>query len=196
MSLEEIVAFTVFAVVTSITPGPNNIMLAATGANVGMRRGIPHLAGISLGFALMLFLVATGLGVVILDSPALMSGLRMSVSRCCCGSPGKSRRQVGRRKRNASGRSVSSRRWHSNGSTRKPGSSARARSEDSCRKAPSAVPQAAFFALVFLLAGSPCMVVWLGFGAAMQYVLRTDRSLRIYNVVMGVLLAATTPLLL
>ena len=66
----------------------------------------------------------------------------------------------------------------------------------SCRRAPSAVPQAAFFALVFIIAGAPCMMVWLGFGAAMQYVLRTDRALRAFNIAMGVLLAATTPLLL
>ncbi len=59
MSLEQVAALFVFAVVTSITPGPNNIMLAATGANVGVRRGLPYLLGVNVGFTLMLFLFAT-----------------------------------------------------------------------------------------------------------------------------------------
>ena len=76
MSFEQVVAFLIFAVVTSITPGPNNIMLTATGANVGMRRGLPHMFGIALGFALMLFLVAAGVGRALLASPASMDVLR------------------------------------------------------------------------------------------------------------------------
>src|SRR5688500_20220486 len=76
MNAEQLLAFVVFAIVTSITPGPNNVMLTATGANVGFRRGLPHVAGVSLGFALMLFLVAAGLGAAILDSPEAMRMLR------------------------------------------------------------------------------------------------------------------------
>ena len=48
MRLEPILAYFVFSIVTSVTPGPNNVMLTATGANVGIRRGMPHLLGISL----------------------------------------------------------------------------------------------------------------------------------------------------
>ena len=73
MSFEQIVAFAVFAVVTSITPGPNNIMLTATGANVGVRRGMPQMLGISFGFALMLFLVAAGAGTALLVNPGAFS---------------------------------------------------------------------------------------------------------------------------
>jgi len=47
MRLEPILAYFVFSVVTSVTPGPNNVMLTATGANVGIRRGIPHVLGCS-----------------------------------------------------------------------------------------------------------------------------------------------------
>ena len=50
-----------FAFVTSATPGPNNMMLLASGANFGFVRTIPHMFGISLGFGLMIFLVGIGL---------------------------------------------------------------------------------------------------------------------------------------
>jgi threonine/homoserine/homoserine lactone efflux protein len=51
-----------FALVTVITPGPNNLMLMASGANFGFRRTVPHMLGITLGFPCMVLLV--GLGVM------------------------------------------------------------------------------------------------------------------------------------
>ncbi len=50
-----------FAFVMSITPGPNNLMLLASGANFGFRRTIPHMLGVSLGFVLVAFLMGIGL---------------------------------------------------------------------------------------------------------------------------------------
>lgn len=50
-----------FAFVTSVTPGPNNMMLMASGANFGLRRTVPHMLGVSLGFAVMA--ATLGLGV-------------------------------------------------------------------------------------------------------------------------------------
>ncbi len=55
-------ALLVFAFVTVITPGPNNLMLMASGANFGLRRSVPHMLGIALGFPAMVALV--GLGVM------------------------------------------------------------------------------------------------------------------------------------
>lgn len=52
----------VFAFVSSITPGPNNLMLMSSGATFGLRLTLPHLLGVILGFIFMLFLV--GLGIV------------------------------------------------------------------------------------------------------------------------------------
>ena len=52
------------AFVASITPGPNNLMLVASGMNHGIRRTLPHMAGVSLGFGFLIFLVALGLGAV------------------------------------------------------------------------------------------------------------------------------------
>ncbi|MDQ2094516.1 LysE family translocator [Rhodalgimonas zhirmunskyi] len=50
-----------FAFVSSITPGPNNLMLMASGANFGFRRTVPHMLGIACGFMVMVVLVGTGL---------------------------------------------------------------------------------------------------------------------------------------
>ncbi|WP_210527353.1 LysE family translocator [Rubellimicrobium arenae] len=49
-----------FAFVSSITPGPNNLMLMASGANFGLRRSLPHMLGVGIGFTAMI--VAVGLG--------------------------------------------------------------------------------------------------------------------------------------
>jgi len=63
MTFEILIALILFAFVSSATPGPNNLMLMASGANYGFRRTLPHMFGISLGHAFMLTLV----GVVLLD---------------------------------------------------------------------------------------------------------------------------------
>ena len=60
MSYELITALTLFAFVSSITPGPNNLMLMASGANFGFRRSVPHMFGVTLGFILMIILVGVG----------------------------------------------------------------------------------------------------------------------------------------
>lgn len=60
-----------FAFVTSITPGPNNLMLLASGTHFGWRRSLPHLLGISFGFGVMLAGVGLGLGAVFARFPGL-----------------------------------------------------------------------------------------------------------------------------
>ena len=55
-------AFLPFAVVSAFTPGPNNLLLAASGANFGVRRTIPHVLGIVSGFPLLVLAVGLGLG--------------------------------------------------------------------------------------------------------------------------------------
>lgn len=54
-------ALSAFALVTSITPGPNNLMLMSSGANFGVRRTVPHALGVGIGFTLMIVLVGVGL---------------------------------------------------------------------------------------------------------------------------------------
>ena len=62
MTYELFLALVGFAFVTSVTPGPNNMMLLASGANFGFRRTVPHMLGIGIGHSLMVFLVGIGLG--------------------------------------------------------------------------------------------------------------------------------------
>lgn len=61
MSYDLLLALVLFAFVSSITPGPNNLMLMASGANFGFRRSIPHMLGIGIGFTVMIVLVGIGL---------------------------------------------------------------------------------------------------------------------------------------
>ena len=65
-----------FALVSSITPGPNNIMLASSGLTFGFRRTIPHMLGVNLGFTLMLVLVGLGLGTMFQQLPWLYTVLK------------------------------------------------------------------------------------------------------------------------
>ncbi len=61
MTYDLLLALALFAFVSSITPGPNNLMLMASGANFGFRRTIPHMLGVALGFVFMVVLVGAGL---------------------------------------------------------------------------------------------------------------------------------------
>ena len=61
MTYDLLWALAVFAFVTSITPGPNNLMLMSSGANFGLRRSVPHMLGIGAGFVVMILLVGMGL---------------------------------------------------------------------------------------------------------------------------------------
>ncbi|SMX37873.1 LysE family translocator [Octadecabacter ascidiaceicola] len=61
MSSDVFLTLITFAFVGTVTPGPNNAMLMASGANFGLRRTIPHMMGITLGFPIMIVLVGFGL---------------------------------------------------------------------------------------------------------------------------------------
>ncbi len=68
---ETMFALLSFAFVTSITPGPNNIMLTASGVNFGFTRSIPHMLGIGGGFMVLLLAVGAGLGAIVMVVPVL-----------------------------------------------------------------------------------------------------------------------------
>lgn len=76
MTAELLLAFVAFALVTSITPGPNNMMLLASGVNFGIRRSLPHMLGISLGFMVLVIAVGMGLGQLFERLPVLHDVLR------------------------------------------------------------------------------------------------------------------------
>jgi len=77
MMLETLPALALFAFVTSVTPGPNNLMLMASGANFGFRRTVPHMLGVSLGFVLMAFLVGVGLAGLFQTYPLAVTALEV-----------------------------------------------------------------------------------------------------------------------
>ena len=76
LSFDLMLAFALFAFVTSVTPGPNNAMLLASGVNFGFQRTIPHILGISSGFLVLVLAVGLGLGAVFTAYPVLYTLLR------------------------------------------------------------------------------------------------------------------------
>ena len=72
MTYDLFLALLGFAFVTSVTPGPNNMMLLASGVNFGFRRTVPHMLGISAGHSLMVFLVGLGLAEAFTAWPSAM----------------------------------------------------------------------------------------------------------------------------
>jgi threonine/homoserine/homoserine lactone efflux protein len=66
-----------FALVSSITPGPNNIMLAVSGVNFGLRRTLPQMLGIFAGLMLIMIGIGLGLGLVFSHYPPVRDGLRI-----------------------------------------------------------------------------------------------------------------------
>ena len=73
-------ALVVFAFVSSVTPGPNNTVLWASGAQFGFRRTLPHVIGTSLGIGAMAIAVAGGLGVFVTAVPTAELVLRVAGS--------------------------------------------------------------------------------------------------------------------
>ncbi|WP_394243082.1 LysE family translocator [Vibrio astriarenae] len=76
MELGVIYALGIFAFVSTFTPGPNNIMLLTSGANVGFVRTLPHMAGIMCGFSFMVIVVGIGLGSIFELYPQLQELLK------------------------------------------------------------------------------------------------------------------------
>lgn len=77
MRPETALAVLVFASVMAFTPGPNNVMLASSGARFGLARSLPHLAGVTVGFPVMLLLVGLGLASILLASPPLQTVMKI-----------------------------------------------------------------------------------------------------------------------
>jgi len=198
---ETLVAFASFAFVASVTPGPNNVLLTATGSTVGFRRGLPTLLGITCGFAAMIFVLTMGLGSLLLDSPAVLLAMRIigvlmlvwlsyqiafapiaDVEQRAADHPGI--RPLGLLGA-AMFQWVNPKAWLVVGSA------------ITAYMVPdySALRQAFTFATVFFVAGIVGCIPWLAFGSLMQRLLRTERAARFFNYSMGLLLLATIMLI-
>jgi threonine/homoserine/homoserine lactone efflux protein len=71
-------AAALFGFVTSITPGPNNMMLLASGLNFGVRRSLPHMLGISVGYVVLMLAVGFGLGEAFRAVPSAFVALKIA----------------------------------------------------------------------------------------------------------------------
>ena len=76
MSQPLFIAFVVFATVMFFTPGPNNVMLLSSGLTFGFRRTLPHVAGVTFGFAFMIGAVGLGFGTIFIAYPVLQTILK------------------------------------------------------------------------------------------------------------------------
>ena len=191
MSAEQAYSFFVFAFVAAVTPGPSNVMLTAAGANAGILRGLPCLLGVDVGMALMLFLIAFGLGSVILGHPGVVAGMKWGgaafllwlawkIASAKGGATGEAR-PVGFLGA-AALQWVNPKAWLV--STSAAGTYLQADSG-------SALTQGVGLGLLFLAAALPAGFVWLAFGVGMRRVLSSPRRLRVFNVAMGALLAGS-----
>jgi threonine/homoserine/homoserine lactone efflux protein len=192
MTASQAIAFLLFAVVAAITPGPSNLILTSTGASVGLLRGLPCLGGVVIGMGLMMFLVAFGLGNVVLASPGLIMLLKWGGIGFLLwlswkiATAGHSDTTTDKQPLGFWGAAafqwINPKSWLV---------SVSAVSTYLHPVAGTAFIQALGFGLLFLLAALPSCFIWLAFGASLQRFLATKRAARIFNIAMGVLLAGS-----
>jgi threonine/homoserine/homoserine lactone efflux protein len=198
MTTEQVAAFLLFALVAAITPGPSNIMLTAAGAQAGVLKGLPCLCGVATSMGLMMFLVPLGLGSLVLTHALMLKALNWGgaavllwLSWRIATSSGRIEAIPGREPVGYMGAAVfqwvNPKSWLVTASAA--GTFLRA-------DAGSPILQAASLGGLFLLAALPSGFLWLTFGAAVQHVLHGGRRLRIFNVIMGALLALSIGLII
>jgi threonine/homoserine/homoserine lactone efflux protein len=193
MSRELTVAFMGFAVASFYTPGPNNIMLLSSGLNYGFRRTLPHIAGITLGFAFLVLVVGLGMGAVFAAHPSLQTVLRylgaaylfylaLAIALAKPSSPGKAK--VSGRPMTFVGAAlfqwINVKGWVIVAGT------------ITAYAAIAPYPwNMIVLAALSLLVGLTSSTSWAFFGSAMQPIVSSSRALRIFNVLMALLLAAS-----
>ncbi|MEM1076407.1 MAG: LysE family translocator [Pseudomonadota bacterium] len=190
MTLETITALTLFAFVSSATPGPNNLMLMASGANFGFSRSIPHMLGISIGFSVMILCVGGGL-VQLFDSwPAsytalkicsvlYMSWLAFRIARAAPASSGSAKGQPMTFLQAAAFQWVNPKAW------------AMALTALSVYAGDATFLAFAIVALVFGMVNLPSIILWTVLGQQMARFLNRPSRLRAFNWTMAALLMAS-----
>ena len=192
MTHETLIALALYALVTSVTPGPNNLMLLASGVNFGFRQTIPHMLGIALGFTAMVALVGFGLGAVLTLFPIVFNVLRvlalvymvwLSWKLASSGSLGSGEAKA----RPMTYIEAALYQWIN------PKAWAMALTATTLYTVPDM-----YYLSVILVAGTfgvinlPSVSCWAGFGVALRGFLSVPARLRIFNVGMAVLLLLST----
>jgi threonine/homoserine/homoserine lactone efflux protein len=192
MSAESIFAFALFALVSSITPGPNNTMMLASGVNFGFRRSVPHLLGICIGLALMVVLMGLGLGTLFTRWPMLYTFMRYTGGlyllylawKIFRSAPMESANDAASKPMRFFGAAafqwVNPKAWVM-----------ALTAVTTYLPADHSVPQLLFVAALFCTIGAPSVSVWALFGSRMRSYLRAPRRLRIFNAAMALALVAS-----
>lgn len=167
-------------------------MLAAAGANAGLLRGLPCLLGVVTGMGAMMFLVPLGLGSVVLRSTVVLRALhwggaalllwlswKIASSSRLESKPGANPVGYGGA---AAFQWINPKSWLV---------SASAAGTFLSADGSGAIAQSVFLGGLFIAAALPSCFLWLAFGATVQRLLQAPRRLRIFNVVMGTLLASS-----
>lgn len=181
-----------YAFVTTVTPGPNNFMLLASGVNFGFRRSIPHILGITLGFWGLLLGVGVGLGALLLAFPALQLSLKLAgaayllylawkiASARALGQAGQAGAQPLSFLQAAAFQWVNPKAW------------IMAVTAMAIYTATDHPFLSVFLtSTIFAAVGTPCVAVWAGFGVALRQFLSDPVRLKWFNIAMGVVLALT-----
>ncbi|MGY6241886.1 LysE family translocator [Burkholderia ambifaria] len=188
LTLSALPAGMLFALVTSITPGPNNTMLLASGVNFGFRRTMPHLFGISIGVAILMLCVGFGFGEAFRRMPVLYTILEIaSVAYLLylawrIGTSGEVKAQ-GAKPRPMTLLEAAAFQWVNPKAWMMVLTAA-----TTIRLSADYGMNAAWMAVVFILIGFPCICLWAAFGLGLRRFLSNRRALRIFNVTMAVLL--------
>ena len=193
MPVDTFLALLVFAFVSSITPGPNNVMLLASGVNFGFWRTVPHMCGIAAGFGSLLLCVGFGLGALLVTFPALSLVLkvlggsyllylawRIAMSRSMAKSDSLANRNPMSFAAAAAFQWVNPKAWMM---------AVTAMSVYSSPDAPYL--SVVLVAAAFVLVNFPSVSTWVGFGTVLRNFLADPQRLKWFNITMGVLLALT-----
>jgi threonine/homoserine/homoserine lactone efflux protein len=177
-----------FSVAMYITPGPNNVMVAASAANHGIRATVPHMLGIVVGFAMMLTLVCAGLGSALVSWPLLLPLFHWAGAAwlvwlawqiASAPSPGE-----GGRTRVLSFAGAVAFQWINP----KAWLIAVGAAGEYLSPNQPLIAQLARIFIVFLAVGMPCVLVWALLGSGAGRLLRSPLQLRAFNVAMAVVL--------
>ena len=198
MSAQTFYAVLLFSMVMGFTPGPNNMMLASSGATYGVRRTLPHLLGVTVGFPVMILLVGAGLAAILLASPRLQLAMKI----VSCAYLLWLALQIGRSKATgdpASGKPMSflaaaAFQWIN------PKAWLMAVGAISAYTSGRGSQLYMQVAIIALLNTGVCLAsttTWAAFGAGIRRFLRTSHTLRLFNLAMALLLAGSiVPILL
>lgn len=198
MSQELWIAASLFAMVSLITPGPNNTMVLTSGVNFGLQRTVPHVLGICLGFGLMQVLVGLGLHALLGQYPVVLEVLRYvggAYMVWLAWTLARSRTAPGE----AQGRARPLGFWGAAAfQWVNPKAWVMCMTAMTAYLPPGASPaQVLLLGGLFTLLGLPCVGSWAAFGSAMRRYLQDPLKLRLFNRAMALaLLVSLYPLLM